>query len=232
MRKRTSKTWLISHDELQKALDTLNSIVAVCESFGINPYNGSSKPLRDRITSGEFDLTQFENNRTQHRKHIMYVLTKSNKVEAQFTENSPTARKDIKSHIIKNGLIPYSCKECNNDGTYNGKPLSLQLEHINGVNNDNRLENLCFLCPNCHSQTDTYAGKKLKKIKIYESIEDRSNRIESSRKFTVSKDELERLIATVPMTTIGKHFGVSDNAVRKRAMLLGIEVPKRKNRRN
>lgn len=40
-----------------------------------------------------------------------------------------------------------------------GQSLSLQLDHINGINNDHRLENLRFLCPNCHSQTNTYAGK-------------------------------------------------------------------------
>ena len=42
-----------------------------------------------------------------------------------------------------------------------GNPLALQLDHINGVNNDHRLTNLRFLCPNCHSQTDTYAGKNM-----------------------------------------------------------------------
>lgn len=40
-------------------------------------------------------------------------------------------------------------------------PLTLQLDHINRVNNDHRLTNLRFLCPNCHSQTDTYAGKNM-----------------------------------------------------------------------
>jgi RNA polymerase subunit RPABC4/transcription elongation factor Spt4 len=41
---------------------------------------------------------------------------------------------------------------------WNGKVLTLQVDHINGVNDDHRLENLRFLCPNCHSQTPTYAG--------------------------------------------------------------------------
>ena len=40
--------------------------------------------------------------------------------------------------------------------------LVLQVHHINGINNDNRLENLCWLCPNCHSQTDSYAGRNTK----------------------------------------------------------------------
>ena len=42
---------------------------------------------------------------------------------------------------------------------WNDKKLSLQLDHINGDNSDNRLENLRFLCPNCHTQTETYCSK-------------------------------------------------------------------------
>lgn len=60
-------------------------------------------------------------------------------------------------------LIPYKCMECGLENEWNNKKISLQLEHKNGINNDNRLENLGFLCPNCHSQTDSYAGKNKKK---------------------------------------------------------------------
>jgi hypothetical protein len=46
---------------------------------------------------------------------------------------------------------------------WNNKGLVLQLDHINGVHNDNRVENLRILCPNCHSQTDTFCAKNIKK---------------------------------------------------------------------
>lgn len=48
---------------------------------------------------------------------------------------------------------------CGNIGEWQGQKLVLQLDHINGKNNDHRIENLRFLCPNCHSITETYAGK-------------------------------------------------------------------------
>ena len=54
--------------------------------------------------------------------------------------------------------MPYKCKECGISEKWNNKPIILHLDHINGINNDNRLENLRFLCPNCHSQTDTYCS--------------------------------------------------------------------------
>lgn len=62
----------------------------------------------------------------------------------------------FKSRLIKANLIEYKCCGITE---WNGKPLTLQLHHINGNNRDNRLENLTFLCPNCHSQTDNFSGK-------------------------------------------------------------------------
>ncbi|MGB2240169.1 MAG: HNH endonuclease [Pseudomonadales bacterium] len=53
----------------------------------------------------------------------------------------------------------YNCSSCGIGDEWNGKPITLQLDHINGVNNDHRLDNLRMLCPNCHSQTDTWCGR-------------------------------------------------------------------------
>lgn len=75
-----------------------------------------------------------------------------------FSSNGKHNRSVLRRYIIKHKLIPYKCAIC---GTveWRGKTLSLELDHINGINNDNRLENLRFLCPNCHSQTTTYGSR-------------------------------------------------------------------------
>ena len=65
----------------------------------------------------------------------------------------------LKERIIREGIIPYECALCGNKGEWNGKKLVLQLDHINGKHFDHRKENLRFLCPNCHSQTETFSGK-------------------------------------------------------------------------
>lgn len=72
----------------------------------------------------------------------------------------------IKKTIIRDKLIPYVCEQCGNTGEHLGKPLTLHLDHINGQNKDHRLENLRFLCPNCHSQTHTYCGRNIKKVGV------------------------------------------------------------------
>lgn len=67
----------------------------------------------------------------------------------------------LKRRLVEEGLLVDECRECGLGPTWNGKPITLQLEHINGINNDNRIENLAVLCPNCHSQTDTYTGRNV-----------------------------------------------------------------------
>lgn len=61
--------------------------------------------------------------------------------------------------------LPYKCYDCGNPGMHNGKKLVLQVDHRNGIQNDHRLENLGFICPNCHSQTETYTGGNMKKVR-------------------------------------------------------------------
>ncbi len=83
-------------------------------------------------------------------------------VDNVFVENCSASRHIVKRIIIKNNVIPYVCATpgCGLQYEWLGKPIVLQLEHRNGIHNDNRVENLAFLCPNCHSQTETYAGKR------------------------------------------------------------------------
>lgn len=73
--------------------------------------------------------------------------------------NKPNAL--IKKYILKHNLIPYRCSSegCNVNEIWNNKILNLHLDHKNGNNKDNSFHNLRFLCPNCHTQTDTYTAK-------------------------------------------------------------------------
>lgn len=62
---------------------------------------------------------------------------------------------------INDNIIPYKCQLYGLSSHWNERPISLQIDHINRVRNDHRIENLRFLCPSCHSQTETYAGRNI-----------------------------------------------------------------------
>ncbi len=67
----------------------------------------------------------------------------------------------LRIRLIRDGLKENRCEECNND-TWNGKPIAIELDHIDGVSNNHKFENLKILCCNCHAQTTTWRGRNKK----------------------------------------------------------------------
>jgi hypothetical protein len=65
----------------------------------------------------------------------------------------------VKNYVLEKKLIPYVCYTCGQLPEWNEKPLALQLDHKDGDPTNDVKENLGFLCPNCHSQTDTFCGR-------------------------------------------------------------------------
>ena len=79
-------------------------------------------------------------------------------LESWLVPGSTVNRQHLKRRLIAAGLKSAACEECGLT-EWRGRPLSLELHHRNGVRNDNRLENLAILCPNCHSQTENFGGR-------------------------------------------------------------------------
>lgn len=138
-----------------------------------------------------------------------------------------------KRQLIEHGLLVAKCygDGCTITDMWLGKSITLQVDHINGINSDNRIENLRLLCPNCHSQTSTFSGRNSKKPQTLcadcKSPVTRNStrcspcsgkRVNSKRrKVIVSKDRLATLLTNHTYTDIGTMFGVSDTAIRKLA---------------
>ncbi len=80
-----------------------------------------------------------------------------------FILNSTATQRTLRRWYFKGNYTPYKCSICGQEPYWNGKELSLTLDHINGINNDDRLENLRWICPNCDRQLDTFGSKNIKK---------------------------------------------------------------------
>lgn len=90
------------------------------------------------------------------------LKARARQMPLQMLLTTSTSRKAIKARLLAAGLLQNICQTCGLR-EWQDKPIQMHLDHINGVKDDHRLENLRMLCPNCHSQTETYGGRNLKR---------------------------------------------------------------------
>lgn len=170
---------------------------------------------------------------------------------------SEAYRPNVRFYAINFALLPYSCSICAQPPSHNNKKLTLQLDHIDGNKLNNVLDNLRFLCPNCHSQTETYCSRNIKKTDANTCLDcekilkrssqrcmdchkvflktrkkDKPQKIildsETVLKFNILKSELEFLLKEMSLAHIGRLYGVSGRTVKNRALKLGIQFKTRK----
>lgn len=120
----------------------------VCRELGIKPATGSQSNLTNKAKKWGIDYSHFVGqsfNRgrifLQHRKEIKFYL----KLNGPFINSHA-----LKKKLIQSGLKKNLCEVCKLNKWF-GEDLPLELDHINGNTNDNRIENLKILCPNCHA---------------------------------------------------------------------------------
>lgn len=153
-----SKVYNLSDDEFRDLIARNHSWCACAREIGLSPNGSNSKiQLKKRIEELGLDISHFDQTQDARKASTKYSL------EEIMVENSTYQNiTKLKERIIREGIIPYKCDICGNTGEWLGNKLILQLDHINGKHFDHRKENLRFLCPNCHSQTETFSGKNKK----------------------------------------------------------------------
>ena len=155
-------------------------------------------------------------------------------IEEVAVENSTFDRASLKAKILKLGLKKYECEECGQPPMWRGKEIHLILDHINGINNDHRLENLRFLCPMCNATLDTHGGKNNRVYKSceecggkYYGVNDKFCSMKCSSKYIARLNKKDRKairpkfadlmieIEETNFVAVGKKYGVTDNTIRK-----------------
>lgn len=151
-----TQTRLYTDEALADAVAAAASVSEVLRLLGVKPAGGSHAHIGKRIRAAGLDTTHFgtDATRASSRRHTPQEIL------VRRPEGSHRARGETLRRALREIGRDYLCAECNRGPTWNGKPLTLHVEHIDGDAMNCLAENLCFLCPNCHTQTDTYARKK------------------------------------------------------------------------
>lgn len=232
----------LSKEELENVVAQNKTVAGVLRQLGYDTTGGRYSWIKRLIVKYDIDTSHFTGQGWK-RDSIEYLSTDL------FSEHSTKKRSQVRDTILKKHIIDYKCSFCGNTGEWMGKQIALQLDHINGVPNDNRIENLRFLCPNCHAMTDTYCGKNISKsdnsdntynkrtnncVICGKSILNTSTycvQCASQRRRKINnlpnKDELAKLIIEKGFVGVGKMYDVTDNAVRK--WCIKYNLPTRKN---
>jgi len=242
-RVKRSPIWLMPLEEFKQLIANSRTYTDVLSYWGLKNEGGSFHRLKARIIADNIDDTHI----SSVNIGIKAWRQKGRTIEEYLVKDGPRIKgQELKRRLIKAGLKFDFCEECGQEPIWNNRTLVLQLDHINGDKTDNRIENLRILCPHCHSQTDTFAGKNCTHAKPKKVCPNCNTTFNSKLKHCTTcatwrtqprpsrhkvphptAEELHTLIWSKPITQLAVDLGVSDVAIHKWCRQLGVEKPPR-----
>lgn len=155
--KTTYEPLLLNIDAVKSAAKQANSFAGMMMILGLSVHSSNYRRLRKFVRENSIDVSHFG---SRGNKKVESVSN-----EELFTRGHKHSFSTVKARVKRDNLVPSDrCAICGMQPVWNGKPLTLRLDHINGDHYDNRLSNLRFICANCDSQLDTYCHKNRKDV--------------------------------------------------------------------
>lgn len=208
-----------NEENMSEAIVNSKNIKESLVKMGLRAAGGNYKVFHNKIKEYKIDISHFESKDEFYERvlknHIIGIKIPLTDI---LVENSTYNRTSLKKRLYNEGLKERLCEipGCGQGEIWLGNKISLILDHINGVHDDNRIENLRIVCPNCNAALPTHCGKHNAKIKYKKDPEIR--KISNLKKRVVQRpphSQLQQEVTELGYSGTGRKYGVSDNAVRK-----------------
>lgn len=147
-----------TREVLQEAVDASVSVAGVLRYLDVLPSGGSHAHISRSIKSLGISTDHFTGKGWRRDRQFPRLRSPEDQLVLKEPGSARTPGRRLRHALVKLGRL-YACEFCGNDGLWQGVELTLHVDHIDGNYLDCRPENLRFLCPNCHSQTPTHAGR-------------------------------------------------------------------------
>lgn len=147
-----------SEQDLRDAITQSFSKREALQRLGIAAQGGNYRVINKAINLYQIDISHFKGKTWNKGRTFGSKRPINDYLSNQYEITSHALR----LRLLKEGLKFPKCEICNRS-VWQGKPMPLELDHIDGNHKNNNLPNLRLLCPNCHSMTSTFRGKNKKK---------------------------------------------------------------------
>jgi hypothetical protein len=144
-------------ETLSEAIASSQTWAEACRKVGVKPATGAQTYLKKKADFWSIDSSHFLG-RSWDKGLLRPATWKS--IDRYLALDGPhISSGKLKAKLLRAKILSPKCSMCLLE-TWMGQPIPIELDHINGNNSDNRIENLRIVCPNCHSQTSTYCRRK------------------------------------------------------------------------
>lgn len=149
----------VSDDQIRQVIPDCYSVAEVCRLCGLSETGQGHRTMKTRIAQLGLDTQHFGTKKAAVLGHAGKHMS----LEVLLTKGVKRAAASLKARLLREGILVAQCSACGLGSGWNGAPLVHHLDHVDGDTTNNSIENLRLLCPNCHSQTPTYAGRNIAK---------------------------------------------------------------------
>ena len=145
-------------EQFIEAVKTSLSYAEVLRKIGLKVAGSNYDTVKRKIAKLNLDTSHMTGKVWNQGERYRQIKQKQPLSEILVEHSTFVNTNNLRKRLLKEGIKEYRC-ECCKRTEWLGKPIKLELHHINGVKDDLRLSNLQILCPNCHAFTDNYRGK-------------------------------------------------------------------------